>query len=141
MVCIIICDTSYAVCTYEIYRLATLLCTNLLLLCNVFLDMFCLSSSAQCELSCCRIYLAILHYNENADRPQARRLDDGELQWKVVFPKAKKGQEVVVKPVKEKLTYGKPAKFTQRQTIQMFVSVLWVQDCKYTTRHGSALLQ
>ena len=55
---------------------------------------------------CCRIYLAILHYNENADRPQARRHDDGELQWMVVYPRAKKGEEAVLKPVKEKLTYG-----------------------------------
>lgn len=53
-----------------------------------------------------RICLAILHYNENADRPQARTQAEGKLQWKVVYPKSKKGQEAVVKPVKEKVTYG-----------------------------------
>lgn len=55
---------------------------------------------------CYRIYLAILHYNENADRPQATTQAEGKLQWKVVYPRAKKGEEVVVKPVKEKITYS-----------------------------------
>ncbi|KAL7373051.1 hypothetical protein ABVT39_009334 [Epinephelus coioides] len=51
----------------------------------------------------CRLYLAVLYYNENADRPQAKT-SAGEPVFKVHFPKAKKG-ECVAKPVKTKPTF------------------------------------
>ncbi|CAM4529848.1 unnamed protein product, partial [Leuciscus chuanchicus] len=46
----------------------------------------------------CRLYLAALHFNENAGRPQATTAA-GEQLFKVVFPKYKKGQ-CSAKPVK-----------------------------------------
>ncbi|CAN7995733.1 unnamed protein product [Ixodes hexagonus] len=49
-----------------------------------------------------RTYLAALHYNENAGRPQAVT-KDGELVWVIKFPKAKKG--AVVAPRKTGCTY------------------------------------
>lgn len=50
-----------------------------------------------------RTFLAALHYNENAGRPQAVT-KDGELVWVIKFPKAKKG--AVVAPHKTGCTYG-----------------------------------
>ncbi|KAG0416064.1 hypothetical protein HPB47_006740 [Ixodes persulcatus] len=47
-------------------------------------------------------YLAALHYNENAGRPQAVT-KDGEFVWVIKFPKAKKG--AVVAPRKTGCTY------------------------------------
>ncbi|KAK9958119.1 hypothetical protein ABG768_012293 [Culter alburnus] len=51
----------------------------------------------------CRLYLAALHFNENAGRPQATTAA-GEPQFKVNFPKYKKGQ-CTAKPVKADPTF------------------------------------
>ncbi|XP_042578764.1 uncharacterized protein LOC109076260 isoform X2 [Cyprinus carpio] len=51
----------------------------------------------------CRLYLAALHFNENAGRPQATTAA-GEPLFKVVFPKCKKGQ-CSAKPVKADPTF------------------------------------
>jgi len=51
-----------------------------------------------------RLHLAALHFNENADRPQAFN-SIGKPQFSIHFPKFKKG-EYTVKPVKEAATYG-----------------------------------
>ncbi|CAM4688668.1 unnamed protein product [Leuciscus chuanchicus] len=51
----------------------------------------------------CRLYLAALHFNENAERPQATTAA-GEPLFKVVFPKYKKGQ-CSAKPVKVEPTF------------------------------------
>ncbi|XDV12214.1 hypothetical protein PO909_000927 [Leuciscus waleckii] len=51
----------------------------------------------------CRLYLAALHFNENAGRPQATTAA-GEQLFKVVFPKYKKGQ-CSAKPVKVEPTF------------------------------------
>ncbi|KAG1928205.1 uncharacterized protein LOC120477297 [Pimephales promelas] len=51
----------------------------------------------------CRLYLAGLHFNENAGRPQATTAA-GEPLFKVVFPKHKKGQ-YFAKPVKFEPTF------------------------------------
>ncbi|XP_031431312.1 uncharacterized protein LOC116222179 isoform X2 [Clupea harengus] len=51
----------------------------------------------------CRLYLAVLHFNENAGRPQATS-SAGEPLFKVNFPKYKKG-ECTAKPVKAEPTF------------------------------------
>ncbi|KAF1389887.1 hypothetical protein PFLUV_G00052190 [Perca fluviatilis] len=53
----------------------------------------------------CRLYLAAMHYNENADREQATT-SAGQPVFKVVFPKSRKG-EVTARPVKTDPTYSK----------------------------------
>ncbi|XDV11893.1 hypothetical protein PO909_000688 [Leuciscus waleckii] len=45
----------------------------------------------------CRLYLAALHFNENSGRTQARTAA-GELQFKIKFPKAKRGEHAVSMP-------------------------------------------
>uniref|UniRef100_A0A8P4G879 Uncharacterized protein n=1 Tax=Dicentrarchus labrax TaxID=13489 RepID=A0A8P4G879_DICLA len=50
-----------------------------------------------------RLYLAALHFNENADRPQATT-SAGEPLFRLHFPKWKKG-ECTAKPVKEQPTF------------------------------------
>lgn len=52
----------------------------------------------------CRLYLAAMHFNENANREQAMTLE-GTVVYKMVFPKAKKGQPTV-KAVKTEPTFG-----------------------------------
>ncbi|XP_001921592.2 uncharacterized protein [Danio rerio] len=52
----------------------------------------------------CRLYLAALHYNENAGRPQATSAT-GKPIYKLAFPKAKKG-EYRVREVKTQQTFG-----------------------------------
>ncbi|XP_067237056.1 uncharacterized protein [Chanodichthys erythropterus] len=52
----------------------------------------------------CRLYLAAMHYNENANRPQAET-EDGVPLFKISFPKARKG-ECIVKPQKTQPTFG-----------------------------------
>ncbi|XP_063048719.1 uncharacterized protein LOC134445189 isoform X3 [Engraulis encrasicolus] len=52
----------------------------------------------------CRLYLAALHFNENARRCQAKT-SSGRLKFKMSFPKAKKGA-ASVKPVKTAPTYN-----------------------------------
>nr|XP_055069990.1 uncharacterized protein LOC129450961 [Misgurnus anguillicaudatus] len=52
----------------------------------------------------CRLYMAAMHFNENAGRPQATT-STGERLFKVNFPKAKKG-ECTAKPVKVDPTYN-----------------------------------
>ncbi|XP_039667161.1 uncharacterized protein LOC120565424 isoform X2 [Perca fluviatilis] len=51
----------------------------------------------------CRLYLAAMHYNENADCEQATT-SAGQPVFKVVFPKSRKG-EVTARPVKTDPTY------------------------------------
>ncbi|XP_031165171.1 uncharacterized protein LOC116056894 isoform X2 [Sander lucioperca] len=51
----------------------------------------------------CRLYLAAMHYNENADHEQATT-SAGQPVFKVVFPKSRKG-EVTARPVKTDPTY------------------------------------
>ncbi|KAL2087073.1 hypothetical protein ACEWY4_018132 [Coilia grayii] len=51
----------------------------------------------------CRLYMAALHFNENAGRPQATTAA-GEPLFRVAFPKSKKG-ECTAKPVKVEPTY------------------------------------
>ncbi|XP_061566080.1 uncharacterized protein LOC133420407 isoform X1 [Cololabis saira] len=50
----------------------------------------------------CRLYLAAMHFNENANHPQKKA--DGEPLFKVNFPKSKKG-ECTAKPVKVDPTF------------------------------------
>ena len=57
------------------------------------------------QLYFCRLYLAAMHYNENADREQATT-SAGQPVFKVVFPKSRKG-EVTARPVKTDPTYSK----------------------------------
>ncbi|XP_052402604.1 uncharacterized protein LOC127949408 isoform X2 [Carassius gibelio] len=52
----------------------------------------------------CRLYLAAMHYNENANREQATTTE-GQAVYKFVFPKSKKG-ECTAKPVKIEPTYN-----------------------------------
>ena len=54
---------------------------------------------------CYRIQLAVLHFNENSGRAQART-KHGEARYDLIFPKYKKGGYVVRK-VTETATYGK----------------------------------
>ncbi|KAG5279121.1 hypothetical protein AALO_G00106330 [Alosa alosa] len=51
----------------------------------------------------CRLYLAAMHFNENAGRTQARTTS-GKLRYSLHFPKAKKGGHTV-KPVKSPPTH------------------------------------
>jgi hypothetical protein len=51
-----------------------------------------------------RLYLAALHYNENADRPQSVNRAVEQV-YSVRFPKYKKGGFTVT-PVKDNPTYG-----------------------------------
>ncbi|XP_056110656.1 uncharacterized protein LOC130088048 [Rhinichthys klamathensis goyatoka] len=51
----------------------------------------------------CRLYLAAMHFNENAGRPQATS-STGELLYRLNLPKSKKG-EFSIKPVKVDPTY------------------------------------
>ncbi|KAM4593736.1 uncharacterized protein PAE49_009623 [Odontesthes bonariensis] len=51
----------------------------------------------------CRLYLAAIHFNENANRPQAQTADGVPL-FKISFPKSKKG-ECTVKRQKTKPTF------------------------------------
>ncbi|XP_016112775.1 uncharacterized protein [Sinocyclocheilus grahami] len=51
----------------------------------------------------CRLYLAAMHYNENADRPKAET-EEGVPLFEISFPKARKG-ECSVKPQKTQPTF------------------------------------
>lgn len=53
-------------------------------------------------LFCYRTQLAVLHYNENADRAQVEK--EGEKQYRLKPSKLKKTWQVV--PLKENTTYG-----------------------------------
>ncbi|KAJ8369542.1 hypothetical protein SKAU_G00095700 [Synaphobranchus kaupii] len=52
----------------------------------------------------CRLLLTAMHYNENADRPQATT-SSGELRYLLWFPKYKQG-DFSVRPLKATPTYG-----------------------------------
>ena len=52
-----------------------------------------------------RLCVAALHFNENGQRHQAVT-KDGDLQWKLSYPKRNKGEHAVVKPCKTSITYG-----------------------------------
>ena len=52
-----------------------------------------------------RLCVAALHFNENGQRHQAVT-KDGELQWRLSYPKRNKGEHAVVKPCKTSITYG-----------------------------------
>nr|XP_022289161.1 uncharacterized protein LOC111101133 [Crassostrea virginica] len=51
-----------------------------------------------------RLCVAALHFNENGQRHQAVT-KDGDLQWKLSYPKRNKGEHAVVKPCKTSITY------------------------------------
>ena len=53
----------------------------------------------------CRLLLAALHYNHNANRETARR-SDGTEKYCVRYPRFRKGAHVV-RPIKEAASYGK----------------------------------
>lgn len=53
----------------------------------------------------CRLLLAALHYNHNANRETARR-SDGTEKYCVRYPRFRKGAHVVL-PIKEAASYGK----------------------------------
>ncbi|XP_044224887.1 uncharacterized protein LOC122994330 isoform X2 [Thunnus albacares] len=61
----------------------------------------------------CRLYLADMHFNENAERGQATT-SEGKAVYKIMFPKSKKG-ECTAKPVKTKPTFilEKPTRYTE----------------------------
>lgn len=46
-----------------------------------------------------------MHFNENSENKHAER-SDSIKRYAVAYPKKKKGEAAVVKPVKEKSTYG-----------------------------------
>lgn len=51
-----------------------------------------------------RFCVAALHYNENGTRRQSMT-KEGKQQWRVCYPKAKKGQECIVKPERVPATF------------------------------------
>ncbi|XP_074641225.1 uncharacterized protein LOC141898974 [Tubulanus polymorphus] len=51
-----------------------------------------------------RVYTAILHWNENSKRPQARKWKTGELQYSIYYPKYKDGY--VVHKILQDATYS-----------------------------------
>ena len=51
-----------------------------------------------------RLSVAALHLNENGQRHQAVT-KDGELQWRLSYPKRNKGEHAVVKSCKTSITY------------------------------------
>lgn len=53
----------------------------------------------------CRLLLAAIHFNYNGNREQARG-SNGEELFAVQYPRFRKG-ECVVRPIKEKASYGK----------------------------------
>lgn len=59
-----------------------------------------------------RLFLSVLHFNENSNKAQARKAD-GTLRYSITFPKAKQG-EYSVKPIKEPSTYGNLIKFKRK---------------------------
>ncbi|XP_067665009.1 uncharacterized protein [Haliotis asinina] len=52
-----------------------------------------------------RMFLAALHFNKNGNREQATD-QVGNSRWKMMYPKSKKGEEAVVKPVKQQVTFN-----------------------------------
>ena len=52
------------------------------------------------------MYIAAMHFNENGNKIQAKT-KKGEKRYHIYYPKAHKGQQAVVKPVKVASTYGK----------------------------------
>ncbi len=78
---------------------------------NYFLFVACSSSSLNYQLCSSimywifyRLLIAALHFNENAGRDQAKNTR-GELEYKIVFPKYKKGSYVIRK-ITTSCTYG-----------------------------------
>ncbi|KAK5928402.1 hypothetical protein CgunFtcFv8_013468 [Champsocephalus gunnari] len=67
----------------------------------------------------CRLYLAALHYNENAERAQATTSTGNPL-YKLQFPKARKG-ECRAKPVKTDPTFRYVANLMDLIFNQVFV--------------------
>jgi hypothetical protein len=51
-----------------------------------------------------RLWLAVLHFNENYGRDQART-KDGTARYKIAYPKFKKG-EYTVRKISVECTYG-----------------------------------
>ncbi|XP_062579418.1 uncharacterized protein LOC134241368 [Saccostrea cucullata] len=60
-----------------------------------------------------RLCIAAFHYNENGTRRQSITRE-GELQWSVSYPKAKKGQECVVKPRRVPATFEYVGKLLEK---------------------------
>ncbi|XP_052472998.1 uncharacterized protein LOC128029320 isoform X3 [Carassius gibelio] len=73
----------------------------------------------------CRLYLAAMHYNENADRPQAET-EEGVPVFKISFPKARK-EECRVKPQKTQPTFGYVA-----DTMDLIFEKVFVNPVPYT---------
>lgn len=55
-------------------------------------------------LTICRTCIAVLHYNENADRGQAVTTDNRK-RYSLALPKTRRGKWVV-RPIKEATSYG-----------------------------------
>ena len=53
-----------------------------------------------------RMKLAAMHFNENRTKKQATT-KDGIERYSIHYPKSKKGEAVVAKPIKEAPTYGR----------------------------------
>ncbi|KAL0966167.1 hypothetical protein UPYG_G00291830 [Umbra pygmaea] len=70
----------------------------------------------------CRLYLAAMHYNENADRPQAET-EEGVPLFKISFPKARKG-ECRAKPQKTQPTFGYVADMMDLIFEKVFVNAM-----------------
>lgn len=73
----------------------------------------------------CRLYLAAMHYNENADRPQAET-EEGVPLFKISFPKSRK-EECRVKPQKTQPTFGYVA-----DTMDLIFEKVFVNPVPYT---------
>ena len=77
-----------------------------------------------------RIYIAAMHFNENANRQQATT-KDGVQRWKVSYPKAKRGEECVVKPQKVAATYGKQYFFMISMDINIYQRHLYMHKAMF----------
>lgn len=60
-----------------------------------------------------RLFLAVLHYNENSVRTQARN-HDGDLQYTLAFPKANFG-DYTLKKVMEQCSFGEWNKISDKK--------------------------
>lgn len=67
-----------------------------------------------------RLYLAAMHFNENADCEQAMTFE-GTAVYKIMYPKYKKGKPTT-KLVKAELTYG------------MFINVTFIISKSWTLK-------
>ena len=73
-----------------------------------------------------RLYVAGLHFNENGKRQQSRT-KDGQQKWKLSYPKAKKGEECVVKPQKVAPTFGN---YIYQEIHIIHVAIIYTREFK-----------